>query len=58
MILSVYENPKITLKLKEEINSVVKSNDDITVDNIKKLTYLECVINETMRMFNPAFGLF
>jgi docosahexaenoic acid omega-hydroxylase len=31
---------------------------DITVENIKKLPYLECVVLETQRMFSSAAGTF
>ena len=44
MILFTFEKPKVLERLKEEINSVIKSNEDITVENLKKLTYLDCVL--------------
>jgi cytochrome P450 len=44
MILSVYEHPKVLSRLADEINSVIKSDEDINIENFKKLPYLECVI--------------
>lgn len=58
LLLYVFEKPEVAQRLRDEINSVIKSEDDITVENMKKLPYLECVISETSRMFNPAPGLF
>jgi hypothetical protein len=40
MICSVFEKPEIAEKLRAEINSVIKSDADITVANMKKLRYL------------------
>lgn len=58
MILHVYERPKVLEKLLKEVNSVIKSDKDITVENFKKMPYLDCVINEAMRFFSPVPGLF
>jgi cytochrome P450 len=41
-----------------EINSVIQSDADITVDNFKKLNYLNCVITETSRMYSSSGGIF
>ena len=37
---------------------VIKSDKDITVENFKKMPYLDCVINEAMRFFSPVPGPF
>lgn len=58
LLLYVFEQPRIVEKLRKEINSVVKSDSDITVENFKKLHYLECVISEISRVLNPTGGLF
>ena len=58
MLLYVYEKESTVKRLTEEINSVIKSDQDITAENIKKLPYLECCIAETSRMINSATGLF
>ena len=44
MILYTFEKPKVAEKLRKEINSIIHSDEDITIDNLKKLTYLECVM--------------
>lgn len=45
MILLVFEHPKVLERLRKEIDSVIHCDADITVENFKKLAYLECVIN-------------
>ena len=34
------------------------SDSDITVENMKKLQYLDCVLTETSRLFPSSGGLF
>ena len=46
LIFFVFEKPEVTQKIKREIDSVIKSDEDITVENMKKLQYLECIILE------------
>lgn len=58
MVYYIAKNPRIHNKLREEINSVIKSNEDITSDNLRKLTYIECIQNETLRHFGPVNGIF
>ncbi|CAH1117985.1 unnamed protein product [Phaedon cochleariae] len=43
-------------KLREEINQHMKSEDDITFENIQKLKYLDMVLSETLRRY--PFGPF
>ena len=44
MLLYTFEKPKVVEKLRKEINSIIHSDEDITIENLKKLTYLECVM--------------
>lgn len=44
MILYTFEKPKVVEKLRKEMNSIIHSDEDITIENLKKLTYLECVM--------------
>lgn len=37
---------------------MIKSDEDITPENFKKMPYLECVLSETARIFNPATNFF
>lgn len=57
LIFLVFEHPEVAARLRKEIESIVKSNEDITIDNIKKMTYLECVFLETSRRFSVTGGL-
>jgi cytochrome P450 len=58
MIFYVFQKPAVVLRLRDEIDAVIKADKDITADNIKKLVYLECIINEISRIFWSASGLF
>ena len=33
------------------MNSVIKTDKDITTENMKKLSYLDCILTETSRMY-------
>uniref|UniRef100_A0A914WYR2 Uncharacterized protein n=1 Tax=Plectus sambesii TaxID=2011161 RepID=A0A914WYR2_9BILA len=47
-------HPEIQDRVVDEINTVVGEAKEISYDHIGKLTYLEQVISETLRMFPPA----
>jgi cytochrome P450 len=57
MVYYYIGSPEAQRKLKEEVNSVIKTDEDITYDNIKKLTYLKCFQNEVTRMYGPGNGI-
>jgi cytochrome P450 len=58
MLLYIFEKPAVAQKLITEIQSTIASDEDITVDNFKKLPYLDNVILETSRIFTSAPGMF
>lgn len=41
-----------------EVDTHIKSDIDFTDENIKKLEYLDCVINETLRHYGPVNSIF
>uniref|UniRef100_A0A914WYQ7 Uncharacterized protein n=1 Tax=Plectus sambesii TaxID=2011161 RepID=A0A914WYQ7_9BILA len=47
-------HPEIQDRVVDEINTVVGEANEMSYDHIGKLTYLEQVINETLRMFVPV----
>ncbi|KAJ3659268.1 hypothetical protein Zmor_010965 [Zophobas morio] len=48
-------NPEIQDKLRNEISSVLtKYNDELTYDGIMEMTYMDKVINETLRKYPPV----
>ena len=49
------KNPKIIEKLREEIDT--KSGDKITVDDLRNLSYTRQVLEESMRMYPPAWAV-
>lgn len=56
-LLQMAHYPEIQSKVREEVMSVLSSDDDeITNHHLDQLTYMTCVINETMRLY-PAVML-
>jgi len=45
MIFLIFEKPEIAQKLKKEIDSIIITDADITVQNFKKMPYVDCIIN-------------
>jgi len=56
-IIYLSKYPEITDKLRSEIKSVIKSDSDFTKDNLNKLEYMNCVLNEVLRMYGPVSGI-
>ncbi|TFY76249.1 hypothetical protein EWM64_g7765 [Hericium alpestre] len=49
-------NPSVQTKLQKELDEVLGSNDDpvSTFNEVKRLTYLDAVINETLRIYSTS----
>ena len=41
-------------RVREEIAEVIKSESDITFENLKRLTYIDCIQKETGRMYGTT----
>jgi cytochrome P450 family 6 len=58
MTWALYElatNPDIQETLRNEINTVLaKHNDEVTYDGMMEMTYMENVLNETLRKYPPV----
>lgn len=50
------ENIEAQEKLRDEITSICETNDP-TYEDIKKMTYLDYCLKETLRLVPPAFGV-
>ena len=48
-------NPNIQEKLIEEIDQQCHDESDLTYAGIQKLTYMDMVVNETLRYFSPGY---
>ncbi|KAK5644105.1 hypothetical protein RI129_007950 [Pyrocoelia pectoralis] len=48
-------NPEVQEKLREEVNLILnKHNGTITYESLKEMTYMDAVINETLRKYPPV----
>ncbi|KAF7631154.1 hypothetical protein Mgra_00008595 [Meloidogyne graminicola] len=47
-------HPEVQTKLREEINEILGIEDKISYEHLKRMEYLQAVIQETLRMFPPA----
>lgn len=56
MVYLSAKHPRVEKKLREQVNSVIKSDEDITFENLKKLTYIDWISSETTRFYGPAVG--
>jgi len=54
IIFYVFQKKSVVERLREEINQVIKSDENITPENMKKLPYLDCIMTESYRMFNSV----
>ena len=55
MIYLVYQHPEVEKKVRQEIAEHMKE-DDFSYDNLKKMTYIDCVEKEVTRFYGPANG--
>ena len=51
------KNPKVQLRLQEEVDSVVGNSHEITASHIREMPYLKNVLKETLR-YIVVFYLF
>ena len=56
IMIEVSRHPDVLAKLKKEIGSVVTNDENITVNQLSDMPYLDCVIKEGMRLW-PAAAL-
>lgn len=57
MVYYIAMNPDVEQKLRKCIDEVIHSEEDFTLENLKKLKYIEWIQNQTTRMYGPATGL-
>ena len=57
MIYLTSQHPEIEAKARQEIEEFM-STDDYSYENLKNLTYIECIEKETSRYYGPVNGIF
>ncbi len=58
MVYYLALHPEAKKKAMDEINSIIKTEEDINFESLKKMRYLEGVQYETLRMYGPGTGIF
>lgn len=58
MVYYISQRKDVEEKLRNQINEVIKTDQDITKENLKKLTYIDWIQNETTRHYGPGIGIF
>lgn len=53
LMAELVKNPKVMKKAQEEVRSVVGEKSNIDMNDINGMSYLKCVIKETMRLHPP-----
>jgi cytochrome P450 len=47
-------NPNVEAKVIQEVDAVLGERNHVVFEDLRKLTYLDCVIKETLRLFPPV----
>ena len=55
MIYLIAQHPEVEKKVRQEIEEYMK-DDDYSYENLKKLTYIDCIEKETTRFYGPVNG--
>lgn len=58
MVYYIAKYPLIQQKLREQIDGIITCDEDITYENLKKLTYIDWIQFETTRHYGPVNGQF
>ncbi|GKT52156.1 cytochrome P450 monooxygenase azaI [Colletotrichum spaethianum] len=53
LVWAVCKNPRIKARLMKELSSLP---EDYTYDHLKELTYLNCIVNESLRLYSALPG--
>ena len=55
--MTIYElakHPEIVAEIRKEFSEKIKSDEALTYENIKTCEYLNCVLNEVLRVYAPT----
>lgn len=57
-LLELARNPRVLFKAQNEVDRIFEEHDnELTYESLQKLTYLEMVVLETLRMYPPLYML-
>ncbi len=57
LVFVLGNHPEIHRRVRDDINAIIKSDEDITLENLKKLTYIDWIQYEVTRMYGPVNGI-
>jgi cytochrome P450 len=59
LVYMLAKHPEVEKKVREEMREVIGDTlDNLDFDVLKRLTYLEKVQKEALRMYSPSAGIF
>lgn len=58
MIYYISQYKHVEERLRKDIEEIIKSDEDINKENLKKLVYIDWIQNETTRYYGPGNGVF
>ncbi len=57
VLFALGNHPEVHSRVRKEINAIIKSDEDITLENLKKLTYIDWIQYEITRLYGPVNGI-
>ncbi len=58
MVYYLGKYPEVQERVRQQISSVIKAEEDINYESLRKLTYIDWIQLETTRFYGPANGIF
>ena len=53
----LYLHPDCMRKVRQEVDKYIGAEQDITTETMSKMTYIDAVQNETLRLYGPGNGI-
>lgn len=57
IVFTLGNRPDIHKRVRDDVNAIIKSDEDITPENLKKLIYIDWFQHEITRVYGPVNGI-